>query len=85
MEEKDLDFVLVPVGLLVMAVYHVWLLYRIRRKPVRTVVGMNAINRRFWVSSMMEVCYCLLYTRTEPGVKRSTDCLVHKNLLDLYI
>ncbi|KAF5807124.1 hypothetical protein HanRHA438_Chr05g0239141 [Helianthus annuus] len=54
MEEKDLDFVLVPAGLLVMAVYHVWLLYQIRRKPVRTVVGMNAINRRFWVSSMME-------------------------------
>ncbi|KAJ0829152.1 hypothetical protein HanLR1_Chr00c0030g0695401 [Helianthus annuus] len=54
MEEKDLDFVLVPAGLLVMSVYHVWLLYQIRRKPVRTVVGMNAINRRFWVSSMME-------------------------------
>ncbi|KAI7736585.1 hypothetical protein M8C21_028064 [Ambrosia artemisiifolia] len=54
MEEHDLDFVLVPAGLLVMAVYHGWLLYQIRRKPARTVVGMNAINRRFWVSSMME-------------------------------
>ncbi|MFS7939885.1 hypothetical protein Hanom_Chr05g00457191 [Helianthus anomalus] len=71
MEEKDLDFVLVPVGLLVMAVYHVWLLYQIRRKPVRTVVGMNAINRRFWVSSMMEVCYIVYCIQgRNQGVKR---------------
>ncbi|PWA44624.1 hypothetical protein CTI12_AA523860 [Artemisia annua] len=54
MVQFDLDFVLVPVGLLVMVVYHVWLLYQIRHKPARTVVGMNAISRRFWVSSMME-------------------------------
>ncbi|KAI3504598.1 hypothetical protein L2E82_46500 [Cichorium intybus] len=54
MEETFLNFVLVPLGLLVMAGYHVWLLYQIRRKPASTVIGMNAINRRFWVSSMME-------------------------------
>ncbi|KAI3686451.1 hypothetical protein L1987_80128 [Smallanthus sonchifolius] len=54
MKENNLDFVLVPLGMLVMAVYHVWLLYQIRRKPVHTVIGMNAINRRFWVRSMME-------------------------------
>nr|XP_043608680.1 uncharacterized protein LOC122580474 [Erigeron canadensis] len=54
MENNDLDFVLVPAGLLVMVAYHFWLLYQIRHNPTRTVVGMNAINRRFWVTSMME-------------------------------
>lgn len=61
MENNDLDYVLVPAGMLVMVVYHVWLLYQIRHNPARTVVGMNAINRRFWVTSMMEVC---VYTYT---------------------
>ncbi|XP_071703748.1 uncharacterized protein [Rutidosis leptorrhynchoides] len=54
MENNDLDYVLVPAGLVVMVVYHVWLIYEIRHKPASTVVGMNAINRRFWVTSMME-------------------------------
>ncbi|KAL4566591.1 hypothetical protein LXL04_030710 [Taraxacum kok-saghyz] len=54
MEENLLDYVLVPLGLLMMAGYHVWLLYQIRRNPASTVIGMNAINRRFWVSAMME-------------------------------
>ncbi|KAF3432708.1 hypothetical protein FNV43_RR23810 [Rhamnella rubrinervis] len=45
---------LVPSGLSVMVGYHVWLLYRIVKHPTRTVVGVNAINRRFWVSAMME-------------------------------
>ncbi|XP_071703957.1 uncharacterized protein [Rutidosis leptorrhynchoides] len=53
----DLDFVLVPVELLVMVVYHVWLLCQIRHTPARTVIGMNAINRRFWVTYMMEDTY----------------------------
>lgn len=56
MMKNDLDFVLVPIGLLVMVVYHVWLLHQVRHNPARTVIGMNAINRRFWVSYMMEVC-----------------------------
>nr|XP_043639579.1 uncharacterized protein LOC122610674 [Erigeron canadensis] len=54
MEKDDIDLVLVPAGLLVMAAYHVWLLYQIRHNPTRTVIGMNAITRKFWVSSMME-------------------------------
>ena len=60
MEKDDLDFVLVPLGLFVMAGYHAWLLYQIRRNPARTVIGINAINRRFWVASMMEV-YIYIY------------------------
>ncbi|RDX97385.1 hypothetical protein CR513_19842 [Mucuna pruriens] len=54
MEKKVLDIILVPSGLLVMLAYHFWLLHRIIRHPTKTVIGVNAINRRFWVQAMME-------------------------------
>ncbi|XP_047158549.1 uncharacterized protein LOC124829128 [Vigna umbellata] len=54
MEKKDLDFILVPGGLLMMSVYHFWLFYRVMKHPTKTVIGVNAINRRIWVQAMME-------------------------------
>ncbi|OEL32452.1 hypothetical protein BAE44_0006529 [Dichanthelium oligosanthes] len=51
---SQLDYVLVPLGLAVMAGYHLWLLLRIRRRPETTVIGINAINRRIWVRYIME-------------------------------
>ncbi|OMO95144.1 hypothetical protein CCACVL1_05548 [Corchorus capsularis] len=37
-----------------MVAYHLWLLYRIVKHPTKTVIGVNAMNRRFWVRAMME-------------------------------
>ncbi|KAI9102228.1 hypothetical protein K1719_023738 [Acacia pycnantha] len=54
MEEKLLDFILVPSGLLVLLSYHLWLLRRIINNPTKTVVGVNAMNCRLWVRAMME-------------------------------
>ncbi|KAI5657472.1 hypothetical protein M9H77_26265 [Catharanthus roseus] len=54
MEREILDYVLVPVGLVVMTFYHVWLLHQLLHHPTRTVIGINSINRRFWVQAMME-------------------------------
>ncbi|MBA0564022.1 hypothetical protein Golob_008980 [Gossypium lobatum] len=54
MEKQYLDCVLVPMGILLMVAYHLWLLYRILKHPTKTVIGINAINRRFWVQAMME-------------------------------
>ncbi|XP_039022682.1 uncharacterized protein LOC120155168 [Hibiscus syriacus] len=54
MEKQYLDFILVPMGILFMLAYHLWLLYRILNHPTRTVIGVNAINRGFWVQAMME-------------------------------
>uniref|UniRef100_A0A7N2MGW9 DUF599 domain-containing protein n=1 Tax=Quercus lobata TaxID=97700 RepID=A0A7N2MGW9_QUELO len=54
MEKSVLDYVLVPAGLVVMVSYHIWLLYRILKHPNNTIIGINAINRRFWVRAMME-------------------------------
>ncbi|CAN6451836.1 unnamed protein product [Victoria cruziana] len=53
MEKKRLDMVLVPIGLVMMISYHVWLFYRIKRHPRSTVLGINAINRIAWVKAMM--------------------------------
>ncbi|RXH95324.1 hypothetical protein DVH24_025008 [Malus domestica] len=41
-------------GLLLMAAYHLWLLCRIVKQPNKTVIGINSINRRFWVQAMMD-------------------------------
>ncbi|XP_057994128.1 uncharacterized protein LOC131174528 [Hevea brasiliensis] len=54
MEKKFLDYTLVPLGLAIMVAYHIWLLYRIINHPSKTVIGVNTINRRFWVQAMME-------------------------------
>ncbi|XP_042481677.1 uncharacterized protein LOC122062098 [Macadamia integrifolia] len=54
MEKQILDFSLVPFGLSILLAYHIWLLYRIINHPTNTVIGINGINRRVWVQSMME-------------------------------
>ncbi|KAL1822343.1 hypothetical protein ACET3Z_009121 [Daucus carota] len=54
MEKDMLDYVMVPSGLAIMVGYHVWLVFQILKRPSRTVIGINAINRRFWVNAMME-------------------------------
>ncbi|CAM8989931.1 unnamed protein product [Rhodiola kirilowii] len=54
MKESVMDFIMVPCGLLIMTAYHLWLLHRIIHHPSDTVVGLNAINRRFWIRAMME-------------------------------
>ncbi|KAJ1431747.1 hypothetical protein SESBI_06986 [Sesbania bispinosa] len=54
MEKKVLDLILVPTGLLVMVAYHLWLLHRVMKHPTKTVIGVNAFNRRLWVQAMME-------------------------------
>lgn len=53
MEEGKVDYVLVPLGLLIFASYHVWLLFTILKYPKKTVVGLNAESRHQWVLCMM--------------------------------
>lgn len=55
MEEQRLDYVLVPLGLLILGAYHAWLLVTIFRSPRRTVIGLNAESRHQWVHSLMTV------------------------------
>lgn len=55
MEQDKLDFLLVPIGLLLLVLYHVWLLYTIVKNPTTTVIGLNAKSRYQWVFAMMSV------------------------------
>ncbi|KAK1274572.1 hypothetical protein QJS04_geneDACA013213 [Acorus gramineus] len=49
---QELDYILVPLGLGLMVAYHAWLFRLILKHPLKTVVGVNAINRRIWVYTM---------------------------------
>uniref|UniRef100_A0A7N2MIQ7 Uncharacterized protein n=1 Tax=Quercus lobata TaxID=97700 RepID=A0A7N2MIQ7_QUELO len=40
-------------GFFAMAAYHLCLLYRIMKHPNKTVIGINTVHLRFWVSAMM--------------------------------
>jgi hypothetical protein len=52
---EHLEYVFVPLGLLVFFLYHMWLLFTILREPHRTVIGLNAESRHQWVHAMMSV------------------------------
>lgn len=54
LEEKYMDYVLVPSGLVVLGIYHLWLLLTIIRHPTTTVIGLNAVSRHQWVLHMMK-------------------------------
>ncbi|CAN1749213.1 hypothetical protein LINPERHAP1_LOCUS3629 [Linum perenne] len=55
MEESELDYVLVPLGMLVMLLYHGWLLFTILNHPTRIVIGINSQSRHQWVHILMTV------------------------------
>ncbi|GJP37705.1 hypothetical protein CLOM_g22134 [Closterium sp. NIES-68] len=52
--ELILDVVLVPVGLAVLLLYNVVLYLRVQQNPMKTVIGVNHLNRRAWVYSIMK-------------------------------
>ncbi|OIT18655.1 hypothetical protein A4A49_43776 [Nicotiana attenuata] len=53
MEEHQLDYALVPLGLVIFLAYHAWLMFTIIRYPRRTVIGINSESRHNWVLSVM--------------------------------
>ncbi|XP_065865812.1 uncharacterized protein [Euphorbia lathyris] len=53
-EKKIIDYTLIPAGFGIMIAYHIWLFLRVIYTPYKTVIGVNAVNRRFWVRAMMQ-------------------------------
>ncbi|KAL2649768.1 hypothetical protein R1flu_017896 [Riccia fluitans] len=51
--ESYLDAILVPLGLCLVIGYHCHLYYRIRVRPMDTVIAINHMNRRAWVHNIM--------------------------------
>ncbi|PKA49653.1 hypothetical protein AXF42_Ash004194 [Apostasia shenzhenica] len=50
----SIDLLLVPSGLVIMFIYHLFLLYRILRHPRTTVVGYENHNKLAWVERMLQ-------------------------------
>lgn len=53
--KEYLDLILVPSGLLIMFVYHLYLLYKYVNQPHTTVMGFENNDKRIWVEKIMQV------------------------------
>ncbi|KAI3769296.1 hypothetical protein L6452_00397 [Arctium lappa] len=54
-KESHLDLFLVPLGLLIMCIYHLFLLYRYLRIPETTTIGFENHNKSAWVEKMLQI------------------------------
>ncbi|KAL9455992.1 hypothetical protein AB3S75_005258 [Citrus x aurantiifolia] len=54
-QKEYLDLVLVPLGLLIMLTYHLFLLYRYLHHPHTTAFGFENNDKRAWVERFMQV------------------------------
>ncbi|CAI9263868.1 unnamed protein product [Lactuca saligna] len=54
-KESHLDLFLVPLGLLIMCIYHLILLYRYHIIPETTTIGFENHNKSAWVEKMLQI------------------------------
>ncbi|GMJ11429.1 hypothetical protein like AT5G46060 [Hibiscus trionum] len=55
LSKEYLDLALVPTGLLILSIYHVFLLYRCLKSPETTVIGLENHFKKAWVERMMRI------------------------------
>ncbi|KAJ7558382.1 hypothetical protein O6H91_04G036800 [Diphasiastrum complanatum] len=53
-KEAYLDIILIPMGMGLLIVYHVFLYYKVRTSPLQTVMGFHHLGRRAWVHAIMK-------------------------------
>ncbi|KAF3446473.1 hypothetical protein FNV43_RR11652 [Rhamnella rubrinervis] len=49
-----MDVILVPLGLLILTAYHLWLWHKVRTQPETTLIGINSTGRRLWVAAIVK-------------------------------
>ncbi|XP_004293902.1 PREDICTED: uncharacterized protein LOC101307180 isoform X1 [Fragaria vesca subsp. vesca] len=54
-KKEFIDVVLVPAGLLIMLIYHLFLLYKYFHQPLSTSMGYENNDQRIWVTKILEV------------------------------
>ncbi|XP_062018296.1 uncharacterized protein LOC133734698 [Rosa rugosa] len=54
-EEEYIDVLLVPAGLLIMLVYHLFLLFKYFNKPLSTSLGYENNDKRIWVEKILQL------------------------------
>ncbi|CAK7350510.1 unnamed protein product [Dovyalis caffra] len=52
--KEYLDLVLVPCGLLIMFVYHLFLFYRYHKHPGTTIIGLENKDKKLWVQRVLQ-------------------------------
>ncbi|KAI7727489.1 hypothetical protein M8C21_008291 [Ambrosia artemisiifolia] len=52
-KDEYLDMTLVPLGLLIMCIYHLFLFYRYLKRPYLTAIGYENHNKKAWVEKML--------------------------------
>ncbi|KAM1422849.1 hypothetical protein ACFX2I_004937 [Malus domestica] len=52
-QKEYLDVVLVPLGLLIMLIYHLFLLYKYLNQPFSTAIGSENIDKKIWVGKVL--------------------------------
>ncbi|KAM1004806.1 hypothetical protein ACFX13_005002 [Malus domestica] len=52
-QKEYLDIVLVPLGLLIMLIYHLFLLYKYLNQPLSTAIGSENIDKKIWVGKVL--------------------------------
>ncbi|KAI3755760.1 hypothetical protein L1987_55566 [Smallanthus sonchifolius] len=52
-KEAHLDLIMVPLGFLIMCIYHLFLLYRYLTSPEVTAIGYENHNKKAWVEKML--------------------------------
>ncbi|CAL9031638.1 unnamed protein product [Prunus brigantina] len=72
------DYLLVPVGLCVLGIYHIWLLITVLRNPTKTVMGLNSAVRKQWVFSLMAVSPPFSFFFRNQKRKKKVQILVSK-------
>lgn len=57
--KEYIDVVLVPAGLLIILVYHLFLLFKYLNKPLSTSLGYENDDKRIWVRKILQVGACI--------------------------
>nr|KYP51878.1 hypothetical protein KK1_026234 [Cajanus cajan] len=90
--KEYLDLVLVPSGLLIMFVYHLFLLYKYVNQPHSTVMGFENNDKRIWVERIMQAsnsdvgtALTVLQSNTTAATFLASVCLTLCSLIGAWI
>ncbi|XP_059661480.1 uncharacterized protein LOC132307674 [Cornus florida] len=91
-KKEYLDVVLVPIGLLNMFGYHLFLLYRVLKHPDRTMIGYENNSKKAWVERTMQVeakerglALQVINSNMSAASSLSSICLVLSSLIGAWI
>lgn len=80
-QKEYLDVVLVPSGLLIMLIYHLFLLYKYLKHPLSTAMGYENKDKKTWVGKILQVKFHIYFISSSSWSNK----LVDPNLLTVLV